>query len=197
MNSFIRNYFFLGMNFIAWIRRIRFQLQVNFHNGSLKMADSVRFDHPVRYQGSGNLEIADSVVFGYWLAGAVGDPILLQPRDPSSTIFIGRSTSIVNGCELIARKLIHIGENCRIGPRCIFLDSDFHGIGPKDRGKPGKSASIIIGNNVWIGSEVMILKGVKVGDDVVIGARSVVTKDVSDGAIVAGNPARIIGSVYD
>ena len=196
MNSVFSKLFIFEMNLIAKMRKTFFPIQVRLHNGTLEMANSVRFDHPVNYQGSGNLEIAEHVIFGYWLAGSSRCPILLQPRETNSRIKIGHSTSIVNGSELIARSSIEIGANCRIGPRCVFMDSDFHGINPDERGNPGKSAPIKVGNNVWIGSEAMILKGVSVGNDAVIGARSVVTRDVPIGAVVAGNPIAIIGSVY-
>ncbi len=51
---------------------------------------------------------------------------------------------------------------------------------------------MIIGNHVWIGENALILKGVKIGDNSIVGAGSVVTKDVPNNSIVAGNPARII-----
>jgi len=78
----------------------------------------------------------------------------------------------------------------------MILDSDFHGIAPWERDRPGKTEPVEIGDNVWIGTEAMILKGVRIGKDAVIGARSVVVRDVPPGAIVAGNPSKAIGSVY-
>lgn len=76
------------------------------------------------------------------------------------------------------------------------MDSDFHGIKPDERGSPGKSAPIIVENNVWFGIETLILKGVTIGNDAVIGARCIVTKDVPAGAVVVGNSMKTIGSVY-
>ena len=101
----------------------------------------------------------------------------------------------MNGCELIARTQIEIGANCRMGPHTLVYDSDFHELAPDRRDEPGKSAPILIGDNVWIGSRVMILKGVSIGKDAVIAAGSVVTKDVPQGSIVAGVPARQVGTV--
>jgi len=65
------------------------------------------------------------------------------------------------------------------------------------KGHPATKGNVIIGNDVWIGAHALILSGVKIGDGAVIGARSVVTKDVEPYAIVAGNPARIIGMRFD
>ena len=59
------------------------------------------------------------------------------------------------------------------------------------------NAEIIIGENVWIGSDVRICKGVKIGDNAIIAACSVVTKDVPANSIAAGNPARIVKEEYD
>jgi maltose O-acetyltransferase len=56
---------------------------------------------------------------------------------------------------------------------------------------------VILEDNVWVGSRTTILKGVTIGKDAVVAAGSVVTRDVPAGAIVAGNPAKLIGSVYD
>lgn len=90
-----------------------------------------------------------------------------------------------------------LGEKCRIGSRCIILDSDFHGLRPQIRNTSGKVAEVIIGDNFWIGMGVMVLKGVEIGDDTVVGAGCVVTKNIPAGAIAVGNPMKIVGSVYD
>jgi len=65
------------------------------------------------------------------------------------------------------------------------------------KGGAATKGNVIIGNDVWIGTHVLILSGVKIGDGAVVGARSVVTKDVDPYAIVAGNPARTIGMRFD
>jgi acetyltransferase-like isoleucine patch superfamily enzyme len=64
-------------------------------------------------------------------------------------------------------------------------------------GHPASKGDVVIGNDVWIGAEAMILSGVTIGDGAVIGARSVVTKDVPPYAIVGGNPARLIRMRFD
>lgn len=69
---------FLRMNITARVRRVYFTFQVSLYNGKQLMAESDRFEHPVRFQGSGNLEFEEKFIFGYWLAGAIRDPIQIQ-----------------------------------------------------------------------------------------------------------------------
>ena len=88
-------------------------------------------------------------------------------------------------------------DNCRIGPQTFIIDADFHGIAPDERNRPGETAPVLIGENVWIGARSVILKGVHIGKDSIIGAGSVVSKDVLPGEIVAGNPIKHMGSVYN
>ena len=84
-------------------------------------------------------------------------------------------------------KYIKIGKNCAIGPYAIILDSDGHQILGKCN-----TAEVIIGNNVWIGARVTILKGVHIGDGAVIAAGTIVNKDVPARSLVAGNPMHLI-----
>ena len=82
----------------------------------------------------------------------------------------------------------------------MILDSDFHPLDPRQRRihptAAANSIPIHIGCDVFIGARAIILKGVTIGDGAVIAAAAVVTKDVPPGSIVGGNPARVIGSIF-
>jgi acetyltransferase-like isoleucine patch superfamily enzyme len=89
-----------------------------------------------------------------------------------------------------ASEQIEVGENCMIGPFCYITDHDHgHEKGRLIGEQPLRSAPVRIGNNVWIGAGVIILKGVMIGDDAVIAAGAVVTRDIDVGMKVAGVPA--------
>ena len=106
-------------------------------------------------------------------------------------MIIGNNVLISNFCILDGD--IRIGNKVIFGPFCHLI-SDTHDY-EKDISKGKGSRRIIIGNNVWIASNVKILKGVNIGDNCVIGAGSVVDKNVPNNSIVAGIPARIIRKI--
>jgi maltose O-acetyltransferase len=188
----------LPVKFVAsYLGVLVLRIQVWWHGGRCRIGQAVRVKHPVVFQGAGALLVSDRVTLGYELAGGIKSPILLQPREPEAVIRVGERTSIMNGCELIARASIRIGARCRIGPHTLIYDADFHGLPPAERDEPGKTAPVTIADNVWIGSRSVILKGVTIGQDAVVAAGSVVVKDVRAGTVAAGNPAREIGSVHD
>ncbi len=128
------------------------------------------------------------------LLGAVGQGTVLRPPfycDYGTNIRIGDGVFANFGCVFLDVVGIDIGDQCQIGSYVQILTAD-HPRDPALRaqgfecGKP-----IRLGRNVWIGSGAIILPGVTVGDDAIIGAGSVVTRDVPPGATSAGNPARI------
>ena len=86
------------------------------------------------------------------------------------------------------------GENCLVGPMSIFRTSNhiFDTLSMPINSQGHDSSDISVGNDVWIGSHVVVLPGVKIGNSVVIGAHSVVAKDVPDNAVAIGSPARVI-----
>jgi serine acetyltransferase len=108
-------------------------------------------------------------------------------------IVIGRGTYINRHTFLDASLKISIGQDCGIGPGCYITDHD-HGIDMdlSPLAQPLISQPTKIGDRVWIGANVTILKGVTIGNDAVVGAGSIVTKDVPTGAIAVGNPAKVI-----
>ncbi len=83
---------------------------------------------------------------------------------------------------------MEIGEKCMIAWDCVIMDRDYHAVeGVVEQTKP-----VIIEDNVWIGCRAIILKGVHIGKNAVVGAGAIVTKDVPEYAIVGGNPAKVI-----
>lgn len=103
---------------------------------------------------------------------------------------IGERNWIHYGCSLAAHQLVRIGDGCHLGPYTNIIDNAYHDI--EDHLRKPASRAVIIGNNVWIGTRVIILPGVTIGDNAVVGAGSVVTKDVPARGVVAGNPARLL-----
>ena len=94
-------------------------------------------------------------------------------------------------CTLLDMEEVRAGHNCMIGPN-VGIYTAGHSIEPKDRNKSGYAIPIKIGHDVWIGGSCVILPGVMIGDNSIVAAGSVVTKDVPANTIVAGNPAKII-----
>lgn len=150
-------------------------------------------------EGLGSVYIGSNVILGYNLAiHFYGFHIMIQPRNINSIIRIGDNAIFSNDIAIIANKEINIGDNCLLGDRVTILDSDFHEVNPDTRYRSiGCVKPVNIGNNVWIGSGVTILKGVTIGDNSVIAANSVVSKDVAKDSVFGGNPAVYIKSVYD
>ena len=114
--------------------------------------------------------------------------------EENATLSLGSSTYICAGATIRVAHKVTIGDQCAISWNVTIMDSDFHEYALEDGTIPEKTKEVIIGNNVWIGNNVLILKGVHIGDNAIIAAGSVVTKNVPEGSVVAGNPAKIIKS---
>lgn len=114
-----------------------------------------------------------------------------------TNVHVGRNVVINFNCTFVDDGEIFIGDDCMIGPGCNLATS-IHPISPRlRRHKLQYNKPIHIGNNVWFGAGVTVLPGVTVGDNAIVGAGSVVTKDVPANAIVAGNPARLIRMITE
>ncbi len=113
-------------------------------------------------------------------------------------IKIGARTTIGYNTFVFASKSIQIGDDCLIAPFVYIVDSD-HEMkrGVKINQQPNQTSPVIIGNDVWIGTNVTILKGVTIGDGAVIAANSLVNSDVPSNMIYAGIPAKKIGERHE
>jgi acetyltransferase-like isoleucine patch superfamily enzyme len=101
----------------------------------------------------------------------------------------------MTGGTLCAAEKIVIGNNVAVGANTTIADTDFHPLEFEKRrlrNNEGKTEPVVIEDDVFIGAGCLIMKGVHIGSGSVLGAGSVVTTDVPSGAIVAGNPARIV-----
>lgn len=112
-------------------------------------------------------------------------------EDNITGIHIGDYCLICPGVRITAATRISIGDNCMLASGAYLTDSDWHDI--YDRSAPiGKSAPVILEENVWIGDSAIVCKGVTIGKNSIIGAGSVVASDIPPNVIAAGNPAKVI-----
>lgn len=124
----------------------------------------------------------------------VSHPVVLRTLAPDAVLAIGDDVGM-SGCTVCAATSVIIGRRCLLGADVFIADSDFHAVDPaarRRRERQAPAAPVRLGDNVFVGTRAMILKGVTIGDDAVIGAGSVVTSDIPAGAVAAGVPARII-----
>lgn len=144
---------------------------------------SIRVTWPHQVSIGSNCNLEQGIYFKYDGIWSRGPSIIIRDN-----VFIGA------GCEFNCNYNITIGEYSNIASGCRFIDHD-HGIkvGMRIGAQPSVKASITIGNDVWIGCNVVVLKGVYIGDGAVIGAGAVVTQSVPSNEIWAGVPAKKIG----
>ena len=151
-----------------------------------------RTEGPIFFGGGLELQIArrGRVDFGRFVWLGHGTKV----RCHEGSVEIGDKTVLGQECTISAYRRVRIGEQCVIADRAMFIDFD-HGVVDVER--PIRKQGIYmreveVGSNVWIGYGACILRGVRVGDNSIVGTNSVVTKDVPANAVVAGIPARII-----
>lgn len=125
--------------------------------------------------------------------------VILCTWQAGARIEIGANFAMTGGVICSAGE-IRIGNNVIIGANSTLVDTDFHPLNAqvrKDFPQLGQCKPVDIHNDVFVGMNCIILKGVVIGAGSIIGAGSVVTAEIPEGVIAAGNPARVVGSVPD
>jgi acetyltransferase-like isoleucine patch superfamily enzyme len=121
---------------------------------------------------------------------ALRAPISLDTTNAAATLFIGDNCFFNHGVNISSSLSIKIGNNTRIGDNVTIFDSNFHCVDQTQ--KHPKIAPVVIGKNVWIGANAVILAGAHVGDHSVVAAGAIVSGKVEPKCLVAGNPAKKI-----
>ena len=126
-----------------------------------------------------------------------GDTFITQPFycDYGTHIRVGKRFFANFNWLVLDEAFVTIGDDCFIGPN-VSIYTACHSTNPIERNSRNEWAKpVTIGNNVWIGGSVTILPGVSIGDNVTIGAGSVVVKDIPSNVLVVGNPAKIVKNI--
>jgi maltose O-acetyltransferase len=180
-NALVRLAVRLVTTYCVWKYRYLWRRRVEFGPGFI-------CNWRLKIRGPGRVIIGEGVN-----AWAHAEPNVFITYRPESEIRVGPNTRL-NGAGLMAARGIEIGANCILGS-AVLLDTDFHSVDVDRRVNPDahvRTRPIRLANNVWVGGQAAILKGVQVGENSVIGFRAVVIDDVPPNVVVAGNPARIV-----
>ena len=132
------------------------------------------------------------------LFGNIGANFTVRPPfycDYGCHIFAGNNLYINYDCTILDCNTVHLGNDVLLAPK-VQIYTAYHPTNPEIRLTGKELASpVTIGNNVWLGGGVIVCPGVTIGSNVTIGAGSVVTKDIPDNVVAAGNPCRVIKKV--
>ncbi len=186
-----------------WLIRKKNQLYtIWIRNFIGEVGEMSYFQYPVRLQGGGQKRIrigSRTSILAYSILGCwvrYGKDEQYEPE-----IIIGNDCNIGEFCHITAINKITIGDGLLTG-RFVYIGDNAHGglsweeanIPPAKRHLTSKG-EIMIGRNVWIGDKVTILGGVTIGDNVIIGAGSIVTHDIPSNSMAAGAPAKIVKQI--
>ena len=124
-----------------------------------------------------------------------GENCFIKPPflcDYGEFIILGNNFFANYGCKLVDGGTIRFGDDVLVGPGCTFVTVN-HAVEPERRLKGVMQCKpITVGHNVWLGAEVTVCPGVTIGDNCVIGAGSVVAKDIPPNTVAVGNPCKVV-----
>lgn len=161
----------------------------------------IRYGNPISFFGVakfkrsnlGSINIGDNCILRSKSTSnliGINRPCIFTALMPDSRLIIGNRCGF-SGTVIGCFDKITIGNNVKCGANTLITDSDWH----LDDPRAGTAKPIIIEDNVWLGVNVTVLKGVHIGSNSVIGAGSIVSKDIPSNVIAAGNPCKIIKQI--
>lgn len=181
---------------LIWLRRFLWYEPL-FRGQCDSVGSGFKMEQLPYLTGQGRIVLGDNVRFS-------GKPSIgfNNRAEDEPELRIGDGTFIGHGCGFTIGRSIRIGANCLLAGGVQIQDQDGHPLDARRRREHEPTPAeeirpVLIGDDVWIGSGAIILKGVTIGDRSVVGARAVVTKDVPADVVVGGNPARVIKSLAE
>lgn len=172
----------------------------NFASSHFALAPGARLSlgprvYTERRAGGVHISVAEgaSVEIGAdtWLRSDLGPVILFA--FPGARIRIGRD-GFLNGCHLSCKSSLEIGDRVWIGPGSRIFDADQHDL---DAERRQRTSPVVIGSHCWIAADVTVLRGVEIGEQSVVGTRSLVTQSLPPHSLAYGHPARVGGTIGD
>lgn len=172
-------------------------LRVRFYrllSARARVHGNYRARQPVLLSGKGSFHFDEGVELGFFPSPFFFSGYThIEARSTDANIRFGKRVKLNNCCVLISDgEGIFFGDDVLLGTRVEIYDTDFHGLLPEERHIAPPTQAVHIGNRVFIGSNAVILKGVRIGDNSVVANSAVVTRDVPANCVVGGNPAKVI-----
>lgn len=141
---------------------------------------------PCEINSEGTIEVGDGLTIRSRKHNMVEISCARQGR-----LTLGKNVFLNQGVRIACSQEISIGDNALIGDETVILDNDYHGVA----NSPAKAAAVTIESDVWLGTRVIVLRGVTIGRGSVVGAGAVVTRSIPPFSFAAGVPAKVIKSL--
>jgi acetyltransferase-like isoleucine patch superfamily enzyme len=180
----------LAVRFWSLVARVR----LGAHNARVGRRLSVRGPIHLHCHRTGTIRIGDDCRIQ---SGFAGNPVGNGSRmaiwvGPGGCLTLGDRVGLSNST-IVCMSSVSIGDDTFLGGGSQVYDTDFHSVNASERGRPGnpgtRTAPVVIGRSTFVGGHSILLKGVEIGEEAVIGAGSVVRSDVGPREVWAGNPA--------
>jgi acetyltransferase-like isoleucine patch superfamily enzyme len=174
-----------------WVRIRCFRAVSNIR----QVSGTPQVNQPLQMMGQGHISFGNDVQIGFFPSPFYHDgSVYLEAREHGATIRFGHRIMANNNLKVVCeRTSVDIGDDVLMGTSVEIIDSDFHEMDPQRRNAGNhRTAPVRIGNNVFLGSNVRIMKGVTIGDNSVVGNGAVVIDDIPADCIALGNPAKVI-----